>query len=156
MTQKRNRLNEKYNNSDNRKIRGYSILAKGDTPQILDKEHFLVPSQSKKGNYEVTNLNGWSCNCPDFQKRGLKCKHIHAIEFFLKLKNSQDNQVLEFFEETNQDLNQKICPICKSENVISNGKRKTKSGIRQRFQCKECKKTHMQKKGFRAKKVEFK
>jgi len=25
-----------------------------------------------------------------------------------------------------------------------------------RYECKECKKTHMQKKGFRAKKVEFK
>lgn len=67
-----------------RRIRGYSILAKGDKPIVINEEEFLVPSQSSNKKYKVTNINGWTCECPDFQSRckenGLKCKHIMARE----------------------------------------------------------------------------
>ena len=71
-----------------RKIRGYSILAKGDTPQIIDQENFLVPSQSSDKKYKVTHTQMWECECPDFKNRKLECKHIQAIKFFLKLRDS--------------------------------------------------------------------
>lgn len=126
-----------------RRIRGYSILAKGDKPTIVDKENFLVPSQSSDKKYKVTNLSGWTCDCPDFHKRckdkGLKCKHILAIEFFLKLRNSKEEDVLDFFNDIEVD-NEDKCPECKSKNIVSNGKRKTKVGIRQRYKCKDCSK----------------
>lgn len=142
ITQKNKENNVNKNFLVDRRIRGYSILAKGDKPIIVNKEEFLVPSQSSKKNYKVTNLNGWSCDCPDFQNRckdkGLKCKHIMALEFWIKLRNSKDDDVIEFFEDVEEESSK--CPECKSENIVSNGKRKTKSGIRQRYKCKKCNK----------------
>ena len=49
---------------------------------LIDKviEH-LTPSQSKTGAYTVRFLRDkQTCSCLDFQERGLKCKHIFAIE----------------------------------------------------------------------------
>ena len=130
------------NFSVDRRIRGYSILAKGDKPIAVNEEEFLVPSQSSNKKYKVTNINGWTCECPDFQKRckenGLKCKHIMAIEFWNKIRNSQDEKIMEFFEDLNLSEDEKKCPNCKSKSIVSNGKRKTKIGIRQRYSCKDC------------------
>ena len=44
-----------------------------------------VPSQSGGGSYLV-KFNGHNsyCNCPDCKMRKQKCKHIHAVEFYLK------------------------------------------------------------------------
>ena len=116
-------MEEKQNNKNlsvDRRIRGYSILAKGDKPTIVDEEHFLVPSQSSTKKYEVTNLKGWSCNCPDFQQRGSKlgidCKHIQAIKFFLKLRNSQEDDILDFCNDL--DLQEgNVCPKCQSKSI---------------------------------------
>lgn len=42
---------------------------------------WLVPSQSSNRQYEVVlGLGNSRCNCPDYQERGLKCKHIFAVE----------------------------------------------------------------------------
>ena len=123
-----------------RRVRGYSILAKGDKPVVISNEEFLVPFQSSAKKYKVTNLNGWSCDCLDFQNRckdkGLKCKHIMAIEFWNKIRNSQDDDVLEFFEDLKE--NEDKCPKCKSKKIVNKGKRKTKSRIRQRYKCNDC------------------
>ena len=73
-----------------RKIRGYAILAKGDTPITLNEEEFLVPSQSSEKKYKVTNLSRWSCECADFQKRHQDCKHFHAIKLWMKLRDKAD------------------------------------------------------------------
>jgi transposase len=39
-----------------------------------------VPSQSGKGKY-IVDLEKPSCTCPDFALRGLKCKHIYAVQY---------------------------------------------------------------------------
>lgn len=124
-------------NTKAREIRGMAILAKGDLPIIVSEEEFLVPSQSGNGKYAVKHLDGWQCDCPDFKARDLPCKHIHAIQFFLKLRGSQEKEILEFAEEFNSD---NTCPFCQSKEIVSNGKRKTKVGIRQRFKCSNCQK----------------
>ena len=113
-----------------RRIRGYSILAKGDKPIVINEEEFLVPSQSINKKYKVTSINGWTCECPDFQKRckgsDLKCKHIMCIEFFLKLRDNQNDKLTEFFDELDLSENEKNCPECKSRNIVNNGKSETK------------------------------
>lgn len=124
---------------DNRAIRGYSILAKGDEPIIISKEEFLVPSQSSKKKYRVSKIDGWSCECEDFKYRKVKCKHIHAVEFLLKLRGKVDNnENLEFVDEISEKIN---CHFCKSDNVVRNGSIKNKRENKQRFFCKDCKKT---------------
>jgi transposase len=43
---------------------------------------WIVPSQSKSKKYTV-RLNPLECTCPDFETRGLPCKHVHAVLQFI-------------------------------------------------------------------------
>ncbi len=45
-----------------------------------------VPSQAGNGRSYLVKFNGHEpkCNCPDCEVRRTKCKHIHAVEFYLK------------------------------------------------------------------------
>jgi len=119
-----------------RRIRGISIISKGDTPKIIDSETFIVPSQSSKKQYKVTNKTEWVCECPDFQTRHLECKHIQSIKFFLKVRDSED--VLEFNKELEQEKLK--CPNCNSEKITKQGYRKTVTEKKQKYQCVDCKK----------------
>ena len=128
-----------YGMENDRMIKGYSILAKGDMPTSVNKETFLIPSQSGNGKYKVTLKNSWSCTCPDFKFRNVECKHICSVKLWLKLRqkiNSQDTLELE-----NELTNEPKCVYCNSLNVKKNGNRKTKNGLKQRFYCEDCKKT---------------
>jgi len=50
-----------------------------------------VPSQSGNGTY-VVNLDGGQplCTCPDFEKRHMRCKHIHAVEYVIQRETKAD------------------------------------------------------------------
>lgn len=125
-----------------RKVRGYSILAKGDTPVVIDEKTYYVPSQSDKNKkYRVTHLDGWKCECPDFKLRcgnnGLVCKHVRAIQFYLQLRSKAVIDSLDLEKE----LNEELCPNCDSKNIVKFGARKNKNGVKQRYACKECSKT---------------
>lgn len=123
---------------DARQVRGYSILAKGDSPIMVNEETFLVPSQSSDQKYKVSHLDGWSCECKDFKARKQICKHIYAIQFWLKIREGIGSNELMELENTVENGNK--CIYCKSSNIVKNGSRNTKYGIRQRFLCKDCKK----------------
>ncbi len=45
-----------------------------------------VPSQSNSGRSYLVRFKGHepTCNCNDCEIRRTKCKHIHAVEFYLK------------------------------------------------------------------------
>src|SRR2546426_8543209 len=68
---------------DEREQRGLRIAA---TCKLTKKGGiWLVPSQSGHGRYTVSlDPEAPHCTCPDHETRGLKCKHIFAIEFALK------------------------------------------------------------------------
>ena len=108
-------------------IWGYEILVKGDEPKQLDDSTFQVPSQSGNGVYLVSLIDGeWRCECPDHIYRLVECKHIHAVKFWLALKD----QIVSEVEETIPEI---ACPLCGSEEVKKNGSRTTKVGKRQRY-----------------------
>jgi hypothetical protein len=48
----------------------------------LDDKNYVVNTQLGNSSYNVqlTEL-GFVCSCADHLYRGVKCKHIHAIEF---------------------------------------------------------------------------
>lgn len=121
---------------DNRQIRGLAILSKGDTPILVRENEWLVPSQSTEKKYKVQNAELWTCECLDFQTRKQPCKHIHAIQFYLKLRNKAE--VSDF--DIEQEVNKADCPFCHSEKIVKNGARKTNAGIKQRFKCLDCSK----------------
>lgn len=123
-----------------RKMRAYEILANGNTPKMINKETFLIPSQSNPENrYKVVHHEGWECSCPDFQIRHIKCKHIRAVELWLQLrKNLENKDILELENELTSHVK---CPFCNSFNIIKHGTRKNKNGVKQRYLCKDCNKT---------------
>ena len=67
---------------DQRQLRALSIA--NNSQIIQDAGKWTVPSQSGPGHYSV-GLNGTSrCSCPDFDTRGVKCKHIRAVEIMIE------------------------------------------------------------------------
>jgi transposase len=74
-----------------RKQRGLEIAALAR----IDKEDgiYLVPSQTDKRHpkYKVRyHAEHPTCNCPDHETRGCRCKHIYAIEYFLRREQGPD------------------------------------------------------------------
>jgi hypothetical protein len=66
---------------DSREQRGLEIAARFHVSQQNGK--WVVPSQSGNGKYTV-NLNEQNCSCPDHETRGVKCKHMFAVEFTIE------------------------------------------------------------------------
>ena len=128
--------------ADNREARAKLILEKGN-PECLEDNTWLVPSQFSDKKYLVTFLDTYSCTCPDFKHnckgKGLYCKHIKTILLFKKLKEKTQevNQDIVFTIETPK---KDLCVYCNSEDLIKSGKRKTQTGIKQRYECRKCKK----------------
>ena len=74
---------------DQRQLRAISIA---NNSQIIESASgkWIVPSQTGKGHYSV-GLNGTArCTCPDFDSRGVKCKHIWAAEFTIERKQTEN------------------------------------------------------------------
>jgi len=133
-------------NVSDRAIKGYAIISKGDIPQIVNEEMFLVPSQNSNKKYRVILRKSWSCDCPDFKFRKVKCKHIYAVEFLLKMREKVNSDSTIQIE--NEILNETKCVYCGSNNLKKNGNRKTESGLKQRYLCKDCKQTFIADKDF--------
>ncbi|MBI3623244.1 DDE-type integrase/transposase/recombinase [Candidatus Pacearchaeota archaeon] len=100
-------------------------------------DYYKVKSQTTKREYEVIKTDAWHCSCPDHAYRHVCCKHIHAVEFSLKMRE----EVREKNKVTISPIKADSCLFCKSENLIKFGIRHNKSGNIQRFSCKDCHKT---------------
>jgi transposase len=72
-----------------REQRGLRIAT---TCKLTRKGHiWLVPSQSGHGRYTVSrDPAAPHCTCPDHEMRGLKCKHIFAVEFAIQREEHRD------------------------------------------------------------------
>ena len=65
-----------------REARGRLIAASGKIRKAGGL--YVVPSQSEGKSYAVDfEAEDPSCTCPDFELRGGKCKHLHAVEFHI-------------------------------------------------------------------------
>jgi transposase len=79
---------------NDRKERGLVIATAGN----LTKKGgvWLVPSQSGKGQYAVCpDTTAPHCTCPDHETRGVKCKHIFAVEFAISREVTADGRRIE-------------------------------------------------------------
>ena len=108
--------------SQMRELRAKEILMVGK-PRILSEEEFIVPASDGKHNYKVLHLDAWSCECLDFKERcqkiGIYCKHIKAMQQFLRLKNNQIEE--DFSVEGIIEEDKIICAYCKSGNITKQG-----------------------------------
>jgi len=119
--------------NDVRELRGKAIAeAPNQITRIFDNL-YKVKSQSWNGEYEISrNLVGWSCSCPDHIHRGVKCKHIWAVEISFALRRHIYNRVIEPITDI------RTCIFCKSGKVARDGIRHNKAGDIQKFHCKTC------------------
>lgn len=125
-----------------RVIRGYAIISKGDTPQQVSKNTYSIASQNNNGRYTVTMSKKSACTCPDFIGRQMDCKHIYAVKYFLDINNKIKTQNKGIVAQ------KASCPYCKSSEVVGCGKRQTKTGQKQRYQCRGCTKKFIESKDF--------
>lgn len=127
-----------------RVVRGYAIISKGDTPKKIGKQTYTVPSQSGNGEYTITKNGIWECSCPDYQNRHKNCKHINAVKLFQEIQNKvkKDNLEVEAIKENPK------CAFCGSEDVVKDGKRTTKTMIKQMYKCNKCGRKSIQDKDF--------
>ena len=64
-------------------------LAKAAKIHRTDRAWY-VPSQNGRGHYSVKLGASPCCNCPDYELRAQKCKHIFAVEHFTKTEAKQE------------------------------------------------------------------
>jgi putative transposase len=99
----------------------------------LNERNYQVKSLSRDEIYKILITSiGWVCSCADHMFRGVKCKHIYAVEFSLELRKTVEVQKIEPISITG-------CKYCKSDNLVKDGIRKNKHGDIQKFECRDCK-----------------
>ncbi|KAG2478957.1 MAG: transposase [Nitrosopumilales archaeon] len=117
--------------------KGEEIAKQANSIHRLDANTYKVRSQATNKLYDVISTEkGWICTCPDHKYRKICCKHIHAVEFSLKVREQvrKENSVII------EQLDVTICPQCASERFVKHGIRHNKSGNIQRYFCNDCKK----------------
>ena len=84
--------------NDPRELRGLAILSQPDTVIQTGKDEWDVRSQSKDAYYQVIrtfpkdrkeqmrSTRNLDMHLPDHTTRNVICKHIHAVQFSLKIK----------------------------------------------------------------------
>jgi transposase len=56
-------------------------------------QHWIVPSQSGNGKYTVNFKDAIPhCTCPDYELRGVICKHIYAVQYHLMQQQLPSSQ----------------------------------------------------------------
>jgi putative transposase len=127
-----------------REEKGQAIAKTNGHVIRIDEHAYKVKSQSSDGEeYDVLNTElGFICSCSDHIFRGVKCKHIYAVEFSHALRNKVESQVVI------KTINVKACPRCQSYNIVKHGVRHNKAGDIQRFFCNDCGKWFMTNLGF--------
>lgn len=118
---------------DEREQKGLEIANLNGQIQRIDDYTYKVKSQANNREYEILNSEvGWICSCPDHIYRGMKCKHIYAVDFSNKLRMEVEARKIEPITDISN------CIFCGSSNIVRDGIRHNKFGDIQKFNCKDC------------------
>src|SRR5208283_1663419 len=144
--------------TDPRELKGLAILSQPNTviqtgenewdvrSQSIDAYYHIVRDFPKNRQERMRSTGTWTCSCPDYQKRHMPCKHIHAVQLSLKIAGDvQEQSAPAAIEEVEPKI---TCPVCKSEKVVKWGIRKTTFGTVQRYACRDCNHKFVVDKGF--------
>ena len=128
---------------DYRASRGAEIARVESNVRRIDQNEYRVRSQSGSGEYAVLSTeNGWSCSCPDFAFRGVKCKHAFAVELSLQIRRRIENA------RRITPLDYQSCFACGAEAIVKDGLIHHKAGDIQRYLCHVCGKRFSRNIGF--------
>jgi len=119
-----------------RKARGMTLLELGMEPTEVNPHTWIVPSQTGNGTYQITVAKRyWHCTCPDFELRGVPCKHINAVKIWKNLKDRFEQLHLKVKQNiTIKDIGVECCKFCHSQDITKYG---VKNG-KQVYFCKSC------------------
>jgi len=109
---------------------GLAIANIPSTIKRINEAKYLVKSQNGDYYVSLTDL-GWVCSCPDHKVRGVKCKHIFAVEISFALHKEVEVARIE-------PVDIDFCVYCKSVWIVKDGLRHNKYGDIQKFNCKDC------------------
>jgi len=129
--------------ANKREIKAIQFLAKGNNIKPINKSKFLVRSQSNPGRWYsvVWERDQWCCDCEDYLKRRVRCKHIYAVSYFLALR--------EITNGVRNSEDESICKKCHSDKfLVKYGFRHNQSGSVQKVYCKRCNKWSTNRGGF--------
>jgi putative transposase len=121
-----------------RQERGQTIAQHNGQVNCIDEMLYTVQSQSGNGEYTINKIDGeWTCTCPDNTYRHTTCKHIYAVEFSQKIKQTvrQNTTIQELIQIAD-------CQFCHSKHIKRMGVRHNKSGDIQRYLCLDCGKSY--------------
>jgi putative transposase len=119
-----------------RQENGHTIANKPNQIARIDDKEYKVKSQSSDNEYHVLNTElGWICSCCDHIYRGVKCKHIFAVEFSQTLRKEVKQKASSVVI---QPITTGNCIYCKSEKLVKFGIRHNNHGDIQKFKCKSC------------------
>jgi putative transposase len=119
-----------------RKQKGQEIAQINGHVKRIDEHRYKVKSQSNGDEYDVLNTElGFTCSCCDHIFRGVKCKHIYAVEFSLAVRKQVESNIIII-----RPIDSLCCQFCNSKNFVKDAVRHNKYGDIQRYLCKECRK----------------
>jgi putative transposase len=115
-----------------RQEQGRIISQMNDAINRINDTCYTVNSQSGNGSYNVNaNELGWNCSCKDHLYRGVKCKHIYAVELSFAIRKQVEITKIEPISISN-------CILCKSANIVKDGLRHNKHGDIQKHNRRDC------------------
>ena len=104
----------------------------GSIKRINDISYTLNSRSGNGSSYDINATEiGWVCSCPDHKFRGVKCKHIYAVEISFALRKEVEVRRIE-------PVNIQGCIFCKSFKIVKDGIRHNKHGDIQKFNCRDC------------------
>jgi transposase-like protein len=116
-----------------REQKGNDIAKADGQVKRIDEHSYKVKSQTSDNEYDVLNTElGFICSCCDHVYRGVKCKHIYAVQFSLELRKKVESSIVI------QPVNSLACRYCNSDKVVKKAIRHNKYGDIQRYLCKSC------------------
>ena len=62
-----------------------------NTVKRINDTIYQVKSITKDETYRIVKTpQGWVCSCPDYTYRGVKCKHMYAVEYRLNGRKTSE------------------------------------------------------------------
>jgi transposase-like protein len=121
--------------NETRQAKGKEIASTNDQIRRINEHRYKVKSQSRDHEHDVISTEfGFVCSCEDHRFRKVCCKHIHAVEFSLKLREQVKKSLVI------QPITVHVCQFCHSDKIVKNALRHNKYGDIQRYLCKSCNK----------------
>jgi putative transposase len=139
-----------------REVRGLAISSLDSQIKRINKFHYIVKSQSDGSKwYNIIKEYGhnkggpqkgeWICSCPDFRYRRIVCKHIFAVSYLKQFRRKityhgvvQQSSKPVVISSTSNDESIKCTKCQLSDNIVKDGRRYNKSGLLQKYLCRNC------------------